>query len=235
MPIKKEYPDIPDRSRFWATEIYTHRIVLIDSCLRKSRVSCILSPLHDKDLKEHIDCICDREYLSYRVKKAHRHLMFLFPRAVGVASFHAVLKQLLHSNGIQTVGYECVFSEVGMARYFAHMDNPEKAQYNIDDILYYGCVNPSILVCVNHSKTDNTMLLDEFVDIIIQHRIESICDLVKYYAVADGYKIPEIHRLSAILVRYTNDMKYCNPREKEIKKMQKEKARIHYDNIRAIK
>lgn len=234
MPLDKKPPKIDGISRYWATEIYSDKIVRIDMCLRKLHIPCMLSPKHDKDVKEHIDTIEDREYLSFRIKKPHYHLLCIFPHAVGVKSFHAELYHKLYENGIDTVGYELVRSEVGYARYLAHLDNPEKYQYDKEEILYYGGANPYILEMTEKNKVDNCIEMNELTNIIINTGIDNLIDLKKYLELVDADMIPSLMRLDGKLERWVKANNFKSQRIKTIKQCQEDSRRIHHDKYAVV-
>lgn len=86
--------------------------------LQQSGLQCAISPLHDRDINP------DGE-----AKKPHYHIILCYS---GPTSFNVVSKltqDVLHSTIPQPL------EQVrGMYRYFTHMDNPEKAQYDTKDI-----------------------------------------------------------------------------------------------------
>lgn len=106
-----------NKSKYWACVVYQ------DSCLNNwitvlemCHVKCIISPLHDKDLHE-----------DGTPKKPHWHVLFIFDSVT-------TEKNALYIIGvINGVGCLKVMSLRGTARYLCHMDNPEKAQYDLKD------------------------------------------------------------------------------------------------------
>lgn len=88
--------------------------------LKAYHVPAAVSPLHDKDLNPTGD-----------EKKAHWHVMLEYET---LKSFDQVKEftDLLNATIPQIVQ-----SPVGMIRYFIHKDNPEKHQYNWEDISVY--------------------------------------------------------------------------------------------------
>jgi len=90
--------------------------------LQQTGLQCAVSPLHDRDINA-----------NGEPKKPHYHVILCYsgPTAYSVVSkltqeiFHATIPQPLEQVR-------------GMYRYFTHMDNPEKAQYENKNIL---CIN----------------------------------------------------------------------------------------------
>lgn len=108
-----------DRYRNFATVFYPESCSFEDmrNFLSDLHVSCFISPLHDKDINP-----------TGEPKKPHWHVMFMFE---GKKSREQVADLL---NGSGAVGIEIVNSQRGYARYLCHLDNPEKVQYNIDQV-----------------------------------------------------------------------------------------------------
>src|SRR5699024_6511144 len=82
------------------------------------RTPWIESPLHDKDVNP------DGE-----LKKVHWHVMMMFSGNKSFKQIESLTKKL------NAPVPQKVANTKGMIRYFAHMDNPEKYQYNKNDIV----------------------------------------------------------------------------------------------------
>lgn len=82
-------------------------------------VPTLLSPVHDSDVNG-----------NGMEKKKHIHVMLYFGKGAN-KSYTQVMKFVSKLNGCPC---EVVHNSVGMIRYFVHRDNPEKAQYKIEDI-----------------------------------------------------------------------------------------------------
>lgn len=80
------------------------------------------SPLHDKD-----------ENADGTPKKPHWHILLCFD---SVKTFEQV-KELTDSLNAP-IPQKCHGGAKGLIRYMAHLDNPEKAQYQISDIIAHG-------------------------------------------------------------------------------------------------
>lgn len=86
--------------------------------LDETRVEWVESPLHDQDVNP-----------DGTPKKAHWHCLVHFEGPVTETRIKDLIKPL-HGPVPQRVG-----SAKGMIRYFAHLDNPEKHRYQIEDII----------------------------------------------------------------------------------------------------
>lgn len=80
-------------------------------------VPCFISPLHENDVNP-----------TGEPKKAHYHIMLMFDNVKTKEQATAIFDK------IGGVGCEAVNSIRGYARYLCHLDNPEKAQYSIDEV-----------------------------------------------------------------------------------------------------
>ena len=85
------------------------------------KVETIISPLHDSDINP-----------TGEPKKPHYHVMIMWE---SVKTKEQVMKIFKSFGG---VGCEPVNSIRGMARYFCHLDNPEKFQYPEENVITYG-------------------------------------------------------------------------------------------------
>lgn len=107
------------RVRTYATVVYPDsapedwKEVLSRHC-----IPAFISPLHDKDINP-----------TGEPKKAHYHVMLMFDGKKSIEQAKEVFDTI---NG---VGCEKVKSSRGYARYLCHLDNPEKVQYNPQDVV----------------------------------------------------------------------------------------------------
>ncbi len=111
-----------ERVRLWATVVYPESAP--DnwlSVLSDLMIPCYVSPLHDRDLNA-----------DNTPKKPHYHVFMIFD---GKKSRQQI-KEIVERFG--GVGQENIISKRGYARYLCHLDNPEKAQYDTDDVKSFG-------------------------------------------------------------------------------------------------
>ena len=121
-------------------------------------VPTIISPLHDKD-KE-----------NGKVKKAHYHIVMLFPSKKRYT-------QMKHITDVLSAPIpKSVVSIQGLIRYFAHLDNPEKAQYDPQKIEGICGADPAYYLA--STKADQRQLLKEISTYIINNHITSLSYLV---------------------------------------------------------
>ncbi len=123
-------------------------------------IPCFISPLHDKDLNPTGEC-----------KKPHYHVMLMYE---GVKTSEQV-KEVISAIG--GVGCEVVNTIRGYARYLCHLDNPEKAQYAIEDVRslcgadYSGIIGLAI---------DKYKAIGEMIDFCEENNIFSYSELLVY-------------------------------------------------------
>lgn len=112
------------RSNVWSFIIYPDDSLPDNylSIINNWHIPCLLSPIHDLDLNG-----------DETEKKKHIHLMLYF----GVGANKSFKQVKLYSdqlNGSNPIIINCTNA---MIRYFIHKDNPEKHQYDINDIMSF--------------------------------------------------------------------------------------------------
>lgn len=130
------------------------------SIISDEHVPVFISPLHDKDIDP-----------QNQPKKAHYHVMVMYE---GKKSEEQVKEFFSKFNG---VGLEKINSARGYARYLCHLDNPEKAQYNIDDVVAYGGAD---YVSVIGLPTDKYKAIREMMAYCRENNIVSYAQLLEY-------------------------------------------------------
>lgn len=87
-------------------------------------VPAFVSPLHDKDVTA-----------AGEPKKPHWHVVLCFKGKKSIDQVQAISDQL---SGTKVLWKECAVGDLsGTVRYLVHFDDPNKAQYDIDDIEAY--------------------------------------------------------------------------------------------------
>jgi len=111
-----------------------------------------------------------------KIKKPHWHILFMFE---GVKDWEKQVKPMFESFG--GVGREIVNSARGYARYLCHLDNPEKKQYNPDDVICYGGADYAGIV---HLPTDDVKMLKDIFAYIRVNQIYSFAEFLDICAVS---------------------------------------------------
>lgn len=146
------------RTRNYATVVY------LDSCadnwvdiIENEKVPVFISPLHDSDVNANGDD-----------KKPHFHVLVMFDSVKTQEQARAFFEKF------GGVGCEVVNSLRAYARYLCHLDNPEKAQYKIDDVVQFG--GADYLTCISCSS-DKQKSIREMIVYIEENDITCFADL----------------------------------------------------------
>lgn len=150
------------RARTWTFVVYPESapknwVEVLDSC----HAPWIQSPLHDKDVNP------DGEK-----KKAHWHIAMLFP---GKESFSRV-KEI--TDRINAPIPQRTLSTRGLIRYFIHMDNPEKYQYDRSEIVSHA--GADVDQYFQLSASSKNAVLWDIIQFIKQNEVDSLIDLMDY-------------------------------------------------------
>lgn len=171
------------RTRNWTVVAYPEDLPedwkeRLDSC----HVKWVESPLHDLDVNA-----------NGEPKKPHYHLMFLFDCVKTVEQVSGFLKGVFgESDSGSIVGVAApqqVTDRGALVRYMAHMDNPDKAQYDSRDIVGHGGVDVAELL--RYSATETRAMIVSMEEYIEQNKIVELAD----FSAAIRYDYPEWHTL----------------------------------------
>lgn len=122
--------------------------------IKDTHVPTLISPLHDKDVLP-----------DGSQKKAHYHVMQIYD---GNKNFETQIKPIFDRFG--GVGREEILSQRGYARYMCHMDNPEKYQYQQEEVQELNGACYSAIVTL---PTDELGALEDMLDFIEDNDIYS--------------------------------------------------------------
>lgn len=124
-------------------------------------IEWIESPLHDKDLN------ADGE-----PKKPHIHVLLMFG---GVKSFDQVREI---TEAINCPIPQKVHNAKALVRYMAHLDNPEKAQYNTCEIIGHG--GADVAEMLRPTSSQKYTIIAEMQDFVDDNGIREFATLVHY-------------------------------------------------------
>lgn len=149
------------RQRNWATVVYPESATQNwQTILSELVIPCLISPLHDEDMNP-----------TGEKKKEHYHVVFMFEGKKSREQIQEIV------NMIGGVGCEPIQSMRGYARYLCHLDNPEKVQYNQDDVVQLGGADyPYIIGLV----TDKYKAISEIIDFCQEYNIVSYSEILEY-------------------------------------------------------
>lgn len=150
------------RTRNWTIVVYPESLPdnwvdLIDEL----HIEWICSPLHDKDINA-----------TGEVKKPHYHVLLMFG---GVKSYDQVVEVIQPLNC--PIPQRC-HNAKSMVRYMVHMDNPDKAKYNLSDIRSFGGVD--IFEMLRPSSSERYDIVRDMINFIKDNGISEYQDLVDY-------------------------------------------------------
>lgn len=162
-PFQQQAPKPKDeRTRNWSFVLYPESEPenwrgILDSF----HVPWIESPLHDSDLNG-----------DETEKKAHRHIAMMFE---GKKSYDQV-KEITDS--LNAPHPQKIANMVGLVRYMAHLDNPEKHQYSPLEII--GHCGADVQAYLRPTSGARHILLQEMIAYIETNDIREFCDLSLY-------------------------------------------------------
>lgn len=151
-----------DRTRIWAVVVYPDsapdnwREILDDYHIEWAE-----SPLHEFDTNQ-----------TGELKKPHWHIILAFD---GPKSYEQVLEILSPLNC--PIPQRC-HSLKGAVRYFVHLDNPEKYQYSISDIVAHGGFDVSAALAP--SSSERYSIVSDMIFYVKEHGITEFQDLMDF-------------------------------------------------------
>lgn len=192
-----------DVGRNWTFVIYP------DSCVANYReildnLHCAWceSPVHDKD------------YDEGKLKKPHIHILLTFE---GNKTYNQIMDIAKSVNGVIAPlkgknGESCKVSSIrGMTRYFVHVDNPEKAQYEKSGIVCHGGFDKEQYFAYAAEQTK--LLLAEMMDWCDEFSIFEYSDLLTF-ARKEKYDtwfdLLTIGRQSFVMIKYIDSKRHSN-------------------------
>lgn len=152
------------RTRNWTIVVYPESAPTNwRDILDEMHIEWIESPLHDSDINA-----------TGEKKKAHWHVLLMFG---GVKSYEQV-EELC--DDLCCPRPERCHNAKAMVRYMAHLDNPDKAQYSISDIIPHGGVDIAEMLRPNASE--RYTLIREMIGFIRDNEIIEFQDVMDYAA-----------------------------------------------------
>lgn len=149
------------RTRNFVTVVYPEsapdswRVILSEQFIQ-----CFISPLHDKDVNP-----------DGTSKKPHYHVLLMFDSVKTIEQAKEVFAL------IGGVGCEVVKSLRAYSRYLCHLDNPDKAQYDISDV---ECLCGADYISIIGLAIDKLKAIDEMMDFCDEYNVVSFYALSKY-------------------------------------------------------
>ena len=161
---------ISERTRNWLCIVYPESAPENwRDIINKLRIEWVESPLHDKDLNP---MWTGEEDESDPCKKAHWHIVLLFPSVKSYEQVKALTDSL---NAPRPAPCQSV---KGSIRYMVHKDNPEKHQYDWNDIRCHGGADLESLCGTTYAEL--MKIQKEIINFIRGNDITEFADLVEY-------------------------------------------------------
>lgn len=162
MSGKKSSGNTETRTRNWSIVVYPESApdnwrALLDDL----HLEWVESPLHDRDINA-----------NGEVKKAHWHILLMF---AGVKTYEQVKE---FSDMLNAPIPERCHNARALVRYMAHLDNPDKAQYNVSDIKGHGGVD--IAELLRPSSSERYTIIGDMLSFIRKNGIVEFQDLMDY-------------------------------------------------------
>lgn len=179
------------KKRNWAVEVYPDSAP--DDWIEKIRltgVSFAVSPCHDKDINP-----------NGTTKKGHYHVILCYPGPTTEKNVNDLLESINQNRYC-----EALESVVGYYRYFTHRDNPEKYQYNSEEIQ---CFNGfDAMEMLNSMEVRQRIKLIQ--GLILENDFKEYSDLMDYLLgteEADLYDVASRHTL--FFNSYLTSRRHC--------------------------
>lgn len=187
------------KSRYWAFVLYPESApddwqdVLIQTGL-----PIIISPLHDKD-----------KNADGSQKKAHYHVILIYPNTTTFNSIKRITDSLNQPHP------QYINALRGYYNYLTHKDNPEKFQYNENDIKSFNGFHKDDYFQLNPS--DENEIYSKLENIIIEHEIKEFYHLIiflKYENLIDELNF--IRRHTIYFKEFINSYRYASIRRDSV-------------------
>ena len=181
-----------NKSRYWAFIVYPESVVenWKDKLIELGCVFAI-SPLHDKDINP-----------DGTTKKQHYHIILQFEGPTTYKNVKENICDLIAGTIPQKV-----ISNRGYYRYLCHLDNPEKTQYDINEIEKYNGYE------IDLTTSEIVQIKSKIIDEIEVNNFTEYCDLIDWFNNNGEYDYLEISMNNAYFFN-----QYITSRRNKLKK-----------------
>lgn len=153
-----------ERARIWAAIFYDESLPNNwEKILGDMHLQYAMSPWHDKDLDD-----------DGKPKKKHRHVIFRFSGSKSFSQVKAITDELN-----QPIPQVCK-NHVGAVRYFFHLDDPEKAQYELTGYVDHGIGVESIIRLSGDTEKVFMSKIGEIREIVNKFKYETLGDVLDF-------------------------------------------------------
>lgn len=126
------------------------------------KLNVFISPLHDRDVTS-----------TGEKKEPHYHVIVAFDSVKTIDQAREIGSRICAKNNVM----EVVQSMRGYCRYLCHLDDANKFQYNISDVVSYGCLDYIEKIKSSSSKYND---IGEMMDFCKINEIYKFSDLLEY-------------------------------------------------------
>lgn len=208
-----------NKERYWTFIVYPESVKQNwKEYLQETGVQFAISPLHDKDINP-----------TGEPKKPHYHIVACFTGPTTYNRVNTICEE------IGATIPKRVMSVIGIIRYLTHKDNPEKYQYNEEDITTINGLD--IKEITGLTTTQIEIIRREIIKLIRTLRIKEYKDLINYLLDNELYEWLEVSAKNTMFFKaYINSDRYSSVnQEKEYKDKVltniKNKSKMKSDNI----
>lgn len=189
-----------ERSYNWASILYLESCVAdIEGALKALKVQSALSPLHDSD-------ICDE---TREFKKSHYHLLLHYS---SLKSQRQVKEDL---EPLGAVGVERVRDLRAYTRYLIHIDDADKAQYDIQNLRVFNGFD--ITKYFEEAKINTDAGFAALVRIALEQGYTEYCSLVTYCLECDAELLPSCRKSAYALTSFLRSRAFQSREDKKNK------------------
>lgn len=161
------------RRRTWCTLVYPESAQENWlELLKATKVPCLVSPLHDRDLYTQEDEKSNPANVAGTIKKPHYHVILMF---AGKKSFEQVRDICESFGGIFPIVCD---SACGMAAYLTHEFDDDKAKYDKADVKAFNGASYAATMCDNKEYKD--IIIGEMLDWCDENNVYVYADLLRY-------------------------------------------------------
>ncbi|HEL1566119.1 TPA: replication protein [Streptococcus suis] len=180
----------PQRSTMWTFLLYQESAPenYVD-ILNDLQIPWIVSPLHGADLDK-----------DGNIKKPHWHAAFFFDSLKSYKQVSSLVTEYLKAPS----HVQIIHSTTGFFHYLTHAENPEKAQYSLEDIQYGAGFN--LEQFLQSQNIDS--YLGSIIDLVETENIKEFSDLVTYARQSDTALLKLIINRAYFFSRYLDSKRH---------------------------
>lgn len=185
------------KTRNWAFVVYPESAPEgWHGLLADTHMPAFISPLHDRDT--------DGDGV---LKKPHYHVIIMSDGPITQKRANEIIEPFYG-----TKSAEYIKSLRGYVRYLAHLDDPEKAQYDPTDIVALSGADLTDALRPNLSDNDKYRIIGEITRYCEESKIYELSDLTKYAMSERDDWLPVIVEKSYFITQFLASLRYSNRR-----------------------